>query len=98
MKIPHIYQPDEARDCGFLGEHYITFTAWIEHDYINGREYRSVEIKQVTMALKIGTAPTREIDVTELITGKEYTRRPWEDEIFEDYRRCQERNCDEVVA
>lgn len=97
--MPFIYTPDDYFDCGGLGEHEITFTTFIDTDYMHGREFRSVNITRAVVTIKFKDWPPQEIDVTKLILDSAYTRELWEEDIYKAYKDGRERDfTDEVSA
>ena len=86
MRKPFIHEPDEAIDCGELGEHYPTILAWIINETTgDGATRHGVEVISVTICpLGVGQTEIRGLLSKALI-------RSYEEDILAAYFNAQEK-------
>lgn len=94
---PWIYVPDDYLDLGAAGEHPLTLTAWIDVEEINGEQTHSVRIVNAIVHVQYGEL-AQELDITTKILNSHYTRKGWEDEIWENYESKQKVYDEDVGA
>lgn len=86
--------PDEFYDCGGLGEHPVTFTAWIDEDEIGSRTYKTVNITLATIEFRFGSQ-IQVLDITKKVKDSSYTREIWEEKIYASYCSIRQRKWEE---
>lgn len=86
-----IYIPDEYLDCGELGEHPVTFTAWIDAAE-HGRR-ASVHITLATVEIVYGEEK-QTLNVTPYLRRYPSSMEKWEDEIRESWEAARDADWD----
>ncbi len=84
---PFTYTPEEYFDCGWLGEHPITFISWIDQE--PGSRPR-VNIASAIVEIFYGDIK-QEVDATAHIMANAFDRARWEEEILSAYENAKEK-------